>query len=572
MSDDLIELVADDLGRDVKVMTKEEENSFSFYDNPEDLKPRSPVVTVMGHVDHGKTSLLDAIRHTGVASHEAGGITQAIGASQVTISNRQITFVDTPGHEAFTAMRARGAKITDVVVLVVAADDGVMPQTVEAINHSKAAGVPIVVAINKVRQARCEPGPRAPGNSPVRRHPPRVGRPEHVRQRVRPPEEGIDDLLETILLPADVLELKANPDTFASGYIIEPSWTAVAASGHRALVNRGTLRVGDSLVAGMSYGRVRMLDQRQPGQGGRPLGRRGDPRPVLRARRRRRVPRLRGRARRARPRGPALAQGAHRAEQGQARHAGDPVLHHERHTDVAELNLIVKADVRAPSRPSRRAGQDGPVEVRITIHSAVGAITETVTLATAASTPSIIGFGVRPHAKAATSPSRRRADQDVLHHLQGPRGHRRRPRRPAQSPPRRRSDRLRRGPHTFRVPKVGTIAGCMVTEGEIANSDSVRVVRDGVVIFAAPSPPCATSRTTSRASRRAECGLGIEKFPGHQGGRHPRGLQVVEVARTEGRPVVKQTPATRRTEQSDARERSSATSCCSRSPTRASTS
>ena len=262
MSDELIELVADDLGRDVKVMTKEEENSFTFYDDPDSLKPRSPVVTVMGHVDHGKTSLLDAIRHTGVAAGEAGGITQAIGASQVEINGRTITFIDTPGHETFTAMRARGAKVTDIVILVVAADDGVMPQTVESINHAKAAGVPIVVAVNKIDKDDANP--------------------DRVRQELTEygviPEEwggqnmfvnisakkkiGIDELLETVLLQADVLELKANPDTFASGYVLEAKLDRGRGSVASVLVNRGTLHVGDALVAGMSHGRVRaMLDQ-----------------------------------------------------------------------------------------------------------------------------------------------------------------------------------------------------------------------------------------------------------------------------------------------------------------------
>ena len=261
MSDDLIELVADDLGREVKVMTKEEENSFTFYDDPKDLLPRAPVVTVMGHVDHGKTSLLDAIRHTGVAEGEAGGITQAIGASQVKINDRVITFIDTPGHETFTAMRARGAKVTDIVILIVAADDGVMPQTVESINHAKAAGVPIIVAVNKIDK---------PGANP-----------DKVRQELTEygiiPEEwggqnmfvnisakkkiGIDELLETVLLQADVLELKANPNTFASGNVLEAKLDRGRGSVATVLVTRGTLHVGDAIVAGMSYGRIRaMLD------------------------------------------------------------------------------------------------------------------------------------------------------------------------------------------------------------------------------------------------------------------------------------------------------------------------
>ena len=220
MSDETMELIADDMGRKVRVVSPEEEYAVVYNDSEADLKPRPPVVTVMGHVDHGKTSLLDAIRDTGVVASEAGGITQHIGASVVNIGDRQITFIDTPGHEAFTAMRARGAQVTDVIVLVVAADDGVMPQTIEAINHAKAAEVPIVVAVNKIDK---------PGANPDR------VRQELTEYGVIPEEWGgsnmfvevsakkklhIDDLLETIILQADVLELKANPDASASGFVI----------------------------------------------------------------------------------------------------------------------------------------------------------------------------------------------------------------------------------------------------------------------------------------------------------------------------------------------------------------
>ena len=247
MSDDLIELVADDLGRDVKVMTKEEENSFSFYDNPEDLKPRSPVVTVMGHVDHGKTSLLDAIRHTGVAAGEAGGITQAIGASQVKIGDRTITFIDTPGHETFTAMRARGAKVTDIVILIVAADDGVMPQTVESINHAKAAGVPIIVAVNKIDKPGANPDKVRQMLTEYGVIPEEWGGQNMFVNISAKKKQGIDELLESVLLEADVLELRPTPTRLPPATCSRASSTRGRGSVATVLVSRGTLHVGDAL-------------------------------------------------------------------------------------------------------------------------------------------------------------------------------------------------------------------------------------------------------------------------------------------------------------------------------------
>ena len=410
MSDELIELVADDLGRDVKVMTKEEENSFTFYDDPSTLKPRPPVVTVMGHVDHGKTSLLDAIRHTGVAEGEAGGITQAIGASQVTINGRLITFIDTPGHETFTAMRARGAKVTDIVILIVAADDGVMPQTIESINHAKAAGVPIIVAVNKIDK---------PGANP-----------DKVRQELTEygiiPEEwggqnmfvnisakkkiGIDELLETIILQADVLELKANPDTFASGNVLEAKLDRGRGSVATVLVTRGTLRIGDALVAGMAYGRVRaMLDPK-----GNAVTEAG-PSDAVEILGLQSVPmagdefRVFHDERDARQLADERALKARIEEQNRVKHVTlENLFDTMADAEVKELNLIIKADVQG----SIEALQDSldkmdQSEVRInTIHSAVGAITETDVILADASNAIIIGFGVRPEAKAKSAAER----------------------------------------------------------------------------------------------------------------------------------------------------------------------
>ena len=539
MSDDLIELVADDLGRDVKVMTKEEENSFSFYDNPEDLKPRSPVVTVMGHVDHGKTSLLDAIRHTGVAAGEAGGITQAIGASQVQINGRTITFLDTPGHETFTAMRARGAKVTDIVILIVAADDGVMPQTVESINHAKAAGVPIIVAVNKIDK---------PGANPDR------VRQELTEYGVIPEEwggqnmfvnisakkkQGIDELLESVLLEADVLELKANPDTFASGYVLEGKLDRGRGSVATVLVSRGTLHVGDALVAGLSYGRVRaMIDPK-----GNPVTEAGpsDPVEILGLSS---VPnagdefRVFQDDREARDLADQRALKARIEEQNRVKHVTlENLFDTMADAEVKELNLIIKADVQG----SIEALQDSldkmdQSEVRInTIHSAVGAINETDVVLADASNAIIIGFGVRPDAKARGAAERAGVEircYDVIYKaLEDLDAARIGMLKPTEVEV---STGLAIVLDTFKVPKVGIAAGVRVEEGEIANSDSVRLVRDGIVVYNGKIASMRHYKDEAKSLRGGmEGGIGLENFQDIKPGDQIEAYRIDQVARTE---------------------------------------
>ena len=539
MSNDLVELVADDMGRKVRIVTAEEENSFSFYDDPKDLKPRPPVVTVMGHVDHGKTSLLDAIRHTNVWSGEAGGITQHIGASEVMINGRKITFVDTPGHEAFTAMRARGAKITDVVVLVVAADDGVMPQTIEAINHSKAAGVPIIVAVNKCDKEEANP--------------------DKVRQMLTEygiiPEEwggqnmfvnvsakkniGIDELLETILLQADVLELKANPDTFASGNIIEAKLDRGRGPVATLLVTRGTLHVGDTIVAGQSYGSVRaMLDQHgehkdeaRPSDAVEILGLNsvpaaGDEFRVFED------------ARDARDLAEQRALKARIEEQNKVKHVTLETLFEEMsQNELKELNLVVKADTQGTIEAlADSIGKMDQSAVRINIiHSAVGAISETDVSLAAASNAIIIGFGVRPQGKARDAAEKEsvqiktysiiyKAIEDIDAARIGMLA-------PTEEEVQTGCAEVR---DTFRVPKAGLIAGCMVTEGEISRDDKVRVVRDGVVIFDGEFGSMRRFKDDVKTVKNGyECGLGIEKFQDIKVGDIFEAYKIVEVARTE---------------------------------------
>ncbi|RRF91228.1 MAG: translation initiation factor IF-2 [Coriobacteriaceae bacterium] len=539
MSDDLIELVADDLGRDIKIMTKEEENSFTFYDDPKDLKPRPPVVTVMGHVDHGKTSLLDAIRHTGVAEGEAGGITQAIGASQVQINGRTITFIDTPGHETFTAMRARGAKVTDIVILIVAADDGVMPQTVESINHAKAANVPIIVAVNKIDK---------PGADPQR-----------VRQELTEygiiPEEwggqnmfvdisakkhiGIDDLLEAVLLEADVLELKANPDTFASGNVLEAKLDRGRGSVATLLVNRGTLRVGDAIVAGMAYGKIRaMIDshgnnvqEATPSTPVEVLGLQsvpmaGDEFRVFQD------------EREARSLADERALKARIEEQNKVKHVTlENLFDTMADAEVKELNLIIKADVQG----SIEALQDSldkmdQSEVRInTIHSAVGAITETdVTLADA-SNAIIIGFGVRPDAKARAAAEREgveiRTYSVIYKAIEDINAARIGMLKPTEEEVQTASIEVR---NTFKVPKVGIAAGCMVQEGEVTNSDLCRLVRDGIVVYEGKLASLRRYKDDVKSVKAGyECGIGLDNFQDIHVGDVIETYRIEEVARTE---------------------------------------
>ena len=539
MSDDLIDLVAEDLGREIKIMTKEEENSFTFYDDPKDLKPRPPVVTVMGHVDHGKTSLLDAIRHTGVAAGEAGGITQAIGASQVTINGRRITFIDTPGHETFTAMRARGAKVTDIVILIVAADDGVMPQTVESINHAKAAGVPIVVAVNKIDK---------PGADPTR------VRQELTEHGVIPEEwggqnmfvdisakkgQGIDELLDTVLLQPDVLELKANPDTFASGNVLEAKLDRGRGSVATVLVTRGTLHVGDALVAGMAFGRVRaMLDPK-----GNAVTQAG-PSDAVEILGLQTVPgagdefRVFPEERDARELADQRALKARIEEQNRVKHVTlENLFDTMADADVKELNLIIKADVQG----SIEALQDSldkmdQSEVRITtIHSAVGAITETDVVLADASNAIIIGFGVRPDAKARLAAERDgveiRTYSVIYKAIEDIDAARIGMLKPTEQEIQTGIADVR---DTFKVPKVGIAAGCMIVEGEISRDDQIRLVRDGIVVYDGHIASLRRFKDDVKSVKSGfECGIGLENFQDIKPGDQLEAYRIEQVARTE---------------------------------------
>jgi len=537
MSRDIIEIIGEDLGREVVIVAPEEAEKFVFHDDPKDLKPRPPVVTVMGHVDHGKTSLLDAIRETGVAATEAGGITQHIGASVVSHGGKQITFIDTPGHEAFTAMRARGANATDVVVLVVAADDGVMPQTIEAIAHAKAAGVPIIVAVNKIDKEGANP--------------------DQVRQMLTEyeivPEEwggtnifvnvsakkrlNIDDLLEMILLQADILELKANPDATASGVVIEAKLDKGRGPIATVLVQRGTMRVGDALVAGTSYGRVRALVSPH----GDTVVSAGPADPVeiqgLAS-----VPnagdefRVFADERDARNLAEERALKERLVAQGKKSHVSlDDLFARISEGALKDLNLVVKADVQGSIEALKDAldKMDQSEVVINVIHSAVGAITESDIMLADASDAIVIGFNVRPQPKAKALAEQEKIDVRLYRVIYQAIEEINAARVGMLAPEFKEIDTARvEVRDLFRVPKAGVIAGSYVLEGEISRDDKIRIVRDGTIIHEGTIHSLRRFKDDVKSVKQGyECGIGIDNFQDLKEGDIIEAFKIIEVAR-----------------------------------------
>ena len=484
-------------------------------DAEEDLVPRPPVVTIMGHVDHGKTSLLDAIRKTHVTEGEAGGITQHIGAYTVECNGRMITFIDTPGHEAFTSMRARGAQVTDVVILVVAADDGIMPQTVEAINHSKAAGVPIIVAVNKIDKPESNP--------------------ERVKQQLTEhglvcedwggdticvpvsakKQQNLDELLEMVLLQADVLDLKANPNKAAKGTIIEAQLDKGRGPVATVLVQNGTLKIGDPIVAGIAYGRVRaMMNDR--GENVKTAGP-SCPVEVLGFNE---VPSAGDIMNVAEVSKKVAEERRNRIKAEQLKNLSkvslEDLFSHIAEGEVKTLNIVVKADVHGSVEAVKQALEKlSNEEVRVKcIHGGVGAITESDVMFASASNAIVIGFNVRPDSGARNLAEQEKVDvrtyriiyqaiEDVENAMKGMF-------KPVFKEVHLGTISVR---DTFKVSSVGTIAGAYVQDGKVQRNAQVRVVRDGVVIHEGQIASLRRFKDDVReVAAGYECGIGIENF------------------------------------------------------------
>ena len=488
LTDEAVQLIAAEVGREITIthVGEEEEAPEVYADAEEDLSDRPPVVTIMGHVDHGKTTLLDAIRKTSVVETEAGGITQHIGAYQVEREGRKITFLDTPGHEAFTALRARGAKATDIAVLVVAADDGVMPQTRESIAHARAAEVPIVIAVNKVDLPDANPDRVKSELAADGLQPEDWGGTTQYSEVSAKQGQNLDDLLEKVLLVADAeLELKANATAEASGPIIESRLDVGRGAVATMLVHRGTLRVGDSIVAGDAYGRVRALynhlgERIQEARPGDPVEIVGFEHPPLSGE----IGRVVENERQARD----LAQrrGERLRREQLAQRPKRRTIEGLFEEGAQELNLIVKGDVlgsveAAVSELSKIQSTEVGVNV---IHQGVGGITENDVMLASASNAVVVGFNVRPNAEARGLAEREGVEvrtyrviyeltQDIEQAVVGML-------RPETVEEIVGEAEVRA---TFRASRVGTIAGCMVTSGVVRRGANVRIVRDGTIVY-----------------------------------------------------------------------------------------
>ncbi len=516
---DTATLVAEEFGFEVeKAAFEEEELLKSEPDKEEDLRPRPPVVTIMGHVDHGKTSLLDVIRESNITAREAGGITQHIGAYQVKVDGGEVTFLDTPGHEAFTSMRARGAQVTDLVVLVVAADDGVMQQTIEAINHAKAANIPILVAINKIDKPNANPDRVKRELAEHGLIPEEWGGDTTMVEVSAKKKIGIDDLLEMILLQAEILELKANPNKPARGRIIEAKLDRGRGPVATVLVQEGTLKIGDFFVCGVHHGKVRALFDSN-----------------------------RQRILKATPSVPVEIQGisgvptagddfAVVASEKQAKMISEHRQRKQRETELSrttkvtleklyerikegeikELNIILKTDVQgtleAISDSLKKLATD---EIRVNIiHSATGGISETDVMLASASNAIIIGFNVRADMKVLEMAEREQVDirfydviyqliADVKDALEG------------MLEPEYREVVIGRAEvrQTFNIPKIGTVAGCYVVDGKIERGSQVHVVRDGIVVYQGKIASLKRFKDDVKEVKAGyECGVGIENF------------------------------------------------------------
>jgi translation initiation factor IF-2 len=525
LSDDEVNLIAAEFGREITIKhaADEEEEPEVFDDPDEALQARPPVVTIMGHVDHGKTTLLDAIRNARVVATEAGGITQHIGAYQVDVEDgRKITFLDTPGHEAFTALRARGAKVTDIAVLVVAADDGVMPQTKESISHARAADVPIVVAVNKVDLADANVD-RVKGElAQEGLQPEDWGGSTQFAEVSAKTQQNLDDLLEKVLLVADLeLEgLKANPDAEASGPIIESRLDVGRGPVATMLVQRGTLRVGDAVVAGDAYGRVKALfdykgERRESAAPGEPIEILGFDKPPGAGELARVVTNDREARDLANRRGERL-----RREQLASAPSGgvslEGLFEQLQAGEVSDLNLIVRGDVvGSVEAVVSELSKFEHSEVRLNvIAEGVGAITQNDIMLASASDALIVGFNVRPNAEARELASREGVEirtYDVIYKLTEDIEQALVGKLAAVTTEETIGEAEVRA--LFRVSRLGTIAGCMVTDGVVRRNASVRVLREGAVIYTTTIAQLKRFKDDVReVAEGFECGILLEGF------------------------------------------------------------